>query len=83
VEDLGGGALVNGSQSPERVHADCPASVQVGKATLVIEVKTVQAAAASPSLSSLDITIPQRAVTKSKASLDVTIPQKTPTRSNV
>ena len=83
VEDLGGGTLVNGYQINELVQVECPASVQVGELTLVIEVKAVQPAAVSPSPSSLDITIPQRAVTKSNASVDVTIPQRTPTRSNV
>jgi serine/threonine protein kinase/formylglycine-generating enzyme required for sulfatase activity len=55
----------------------------VGDVTLVIEVKAVQPVAVSPTPSSMDITIPQRAVTKSKASMEVTIPQRTPTRSNV
>ena len=82
VEDLGGGTLVNGYQITERVQVEYPASVQVGEVTLVIEVKLVQPVAVSLTPSSLDITIPQRAVTKSKASLDVTIPQRTPTRSN-
>jgi serine/threonine protein kinase len=83
VEDLAGGTLVNGYQITERVQVEYPASVQVGKVTLVIEVKAVQPVAVSPTPNSLDITIPQRAVTKSKASLDVTIPQRTPTRGNV
>jgi serine/threonine protein kinase len=83
VEDLGGGTLVNGHQISERVQVEVPASVQVGEITLVIEVKLVQPVAVSPTPSSLDITIPQRALTKSKASLEVTIPQRTPTRSNV
>jgi serine/threonine protein kinase len=83
VDDLGGGTLVNGYQITERVQVEYPASVQVGEVTLVIEVKLVQPVAVSPTPSSLDITIPQRAVTKSKASMDVTIPQRTPTRSNV
>jgi serine/threonine protein kinase len=83
VEDLGGGTLVNGYQITERVQVEYPASVQVGEVTLVIEVKAVQWVAVSPTPSSLDITIPQRAVTKSKASMEVTIPQRTPTRSNV
>ena len=81
VEDLGGGTQVNGYQINERVQVEYPASVQVGEITLVIEVKSVQLVAVSPTSSSLDITIPQRAVTKSKASLDVTVPQRTPTRS--
>ena len=83
VEDLGGGTLVNGYQITERVQVEYPASVQVGELTLVIEVKLVQPVAVSSTPSSLDITIPQRAVTKSKASMDVTIPQRTPTRGNV
>ncbi len=83
VEDLGGGTQVNGYQINERVQVEYPASVQVGEITLVIEVKAVQPVAVSPTPSSLDITIPQRAVTKSKASLDVTVPQRTPTRSSV
>jgi serine/threonine protein kinase len=83
VEDLGGGTLVNGYQINERVQVEVPASVQVGEVTLVIEVKLVQPVAASSTPSSLDITIPQRAVTKSKASMEVTIPQRTPTRSSV
>ena len=83
VEDLGDGTLVNGYQITERVQVEYPASVQVGDVTLVIEVKAVQPVAVSPSPSSLDVTIPQRAVTKSKASMDVTIPQRTPTRGNV
>jgi hypothetical protein len=83
VEDLGGGTLVNGCQITERVQAEYPASVQVGEVTLVIEVKAVQPVAVSPIPSSLEITIPQRAVTKSKASMEVTIPQRTPTRGNV
>jgi hypothetical protein len=83
VEDLGGGTLVNGYQITERVQVEYPASVRVGEITLVIEVKAVQPVAVSPTPSSLDITIPQRAVTKSKASMEVTIPQRTPTRSNV
>jgi hypothetical protein len=80
VEDLGSGTLVNGYQITERVQVEYPASVQVGEVTLVIEVKTVQPVAVSPTPSSMDITIPQRAVTKSKASMEVTIPQRTPTR---
>ena len=83
VEDLGCGTLVNGYQITERVQVEYPARVQVGELTLVIEVKAVQAAAVSPTPSSLDITIPQRAVPKSKASMDVTIPQRTPARSTV
>jgi serine/threonine protein kinase/WD40 repeat protein len=83
VEDLGGGTLVNGYQISERVQVEYPASVQVGEVTLVIEVKEVQPVVVSSTPSSIDITIPQRAVTKSKASLEVTIPQRTPTRSSV
>jgi serine/threonine protein kinase len=83
VEDLGGGTLVNGYTITERVQVEYPTSVQVGEITLVIELKRVEPVAVSPTPSSLDITIPQRAVTKSKASLEVTIPQRTPTRSNV
>jgi serine/threonine protein kinase len=83
VEDLGGGTQVNGYQINERVQVEYPASVQVGELTLVIEVKAVQPVVVSPTPSSLDITIPQRAVTKSKASLDVTVPQRTSTRSPV
>ena len=83
VEDLVGGTLVNGYQINERVQVEYPASVQVGEVTLVIETKLVQPVAVSATPSSLDITIPQRAVTKSKASLEVTIPQRTPTRSTV
>jgi serine/threonine protein kinase/WD40 repeat protein len=83
VEDLGGGTQVNGYQINERVQVDYPASVQVGEVTLVIELKSVQPVAVAPTPSSLDITIPQRAVTKSKASMEVTIPQRTPTRSSV
>jgi hypothetical protein len=83
VEDLGGGTLVNGYQISERVQVQYPASVQVGELMLVIEAKEAQPVAVSPTPSSLDITIPQRAVTKSKASMDVTIPQRTPTRSSV
>jgi serine/threonine protein kinase len=83
VEDLGGGTLVNGYTITERVQVEYPASVQVGELTLVIELKRVEPVAVSPTPSSLDITIPQRAVTKSKASMEVTIPQRTPTRSNV
>ena len=83
VEDLGGRTLVNGYQISERVQVEYPASVQVGDITLVIEVKAVQPVVVSPTPSSLDITIPQRAVTKTKASLDVSIPQRTPTRGNV
>ena len=80
---VGDATLVNGYQITERVQVEYPASVQVGEVTLVIEVKLVQPVAVSLTPSSLDITIPQRAVTKSKASLDVTIPQRTPTRSSV
>jgi hypothetical protein len=80
VEDFGGGTCVNGYQITERVEVEYPASVQVGELTLVIEVKAVQPVAVSPTPSSLEITIPQRAVTKSKASLEVTIPQRTPAR---
>jgi serine/threonine protein kinase len=83
VEDLGGGTLVNGDQITEQVQVEVPASVQVGEITLVIEVKLVQPVAVSPTPSSLDITIPQRAVTKSKASMEVTIPQSTQTRPSV
>ena len=83
VEDLGGGTLVNGHEITERVQVECPASVQVGELTMVIEIKAVEPVAASPTPSSLDITIPQRAVTKSKVSMEVTIPQRMPTRSNV
>jgi hypothetical protein len=83
VEDLGGGTLVNGYQITERVQVEYPASVQVGEVTLVIEVKAVQPEVVSPTPSSMDITIPQRAVTKSKSSVEVTIPQRTPTRGNV
>ena len=83
VEDLGGGTVVDGYHISERVQVEYPASVQAGDVTLVIELKLVQPMAVSPTPSSLDITIPQRAVTKSKASLDVTIPQRTPTRGNV
>ena len=53
VEDLGGGTLVNGYQLSARVQVEVPASVQVGEVTLVIEVKAVQAAAVSPTPSSL------------------------------
>ena len=67
VEDLGGGTLVNGYQITERVQVEYPASVQVGEITLVIELKRVEPVAVSPTPSSMDITIPQRAVTKSKA----------------
>jgi hypothetical protein len=83
VEDLGGETLINGYQITERVQVEYPASVQVGEVTLVIELKRVEPVAVSPTPSSLDITIPQRAVTKSKASLEVTIPQRMPTRGNV
>jgi serine/threonine protein kinase/formylglycine-generating enzyme required for sulfatase activity len=83
VEDLGGGTVLNGYQITERVQVEYPASVQVGELTLVVEVKTVQPVAVSPTPSSMDITIPQRAVTKRKASMEVTIPQRMPTRSNV
>ena len=83
VEDLGGGTLVNGHEITERVQVECPASVQVGELTMVIEIKAVEPVAASPTPSSLDITIPQRAVTKSKVSMEVTIPQRMTTRSNV
>jgi serine/threonine protein kinase len=83
VEDLGGGTLVNGYQITERVQVEVPASVQVGEVALVIEVKAVQPEVVSPAPSSMDITIPQRAVTKSQASLEVTIPQRTPTRGNL
>ena len=83
VEGLGGGTLVNGYTITERVQVEYPASVQVGDVTLVVEVKAVQPVTASPTPSSLDITIPQRALTKSKASMEVTIPQRTPTRSTV
>jgi serine/threonine protein kinase len=83
VEDLGGGTLVNGYPISERVQVEVPASVQVGEITLAIEVKAVQPVAVSSIPSSLDITIPQRAVTKTKASMEVTIPQRTPTRGNV
>ena len=83
VEDLGGGTLVNGYQISERVQVEYPASVQVGEVTLVIELKRVEPVSVSPTPSSLDITIPQRAVAKSKASMEVTIPQRTPTRGNV
>jgi serine/threonine protein kinase len=55
----------------------------VGEITLVIELKSVQPAAVAPTPSSMDLTIPQRAVTKSKASMEVTIPQRTQKRSNV
>ena len=54
-----------------------------GEITLVIEVKAAQPEVVSPTPSSMDITIPQRAVIKSKASLKVTIPQRTPTRLSV
>jgi serine/threonine protein kinase len=74
---------VNGYTITERLQVEYPASVQVGEVTLVIELKRVEPVAVSPTPSSLDITIPQRAVTKSKASMEVTIPQRTPTRSNV
>jgi serine/threonine protein kinase/WD40 repeat protein len=57
--------------------------VQVGDLTLVIEIKTGNPAAVSPTPSSMDITIPQRATVKSNASADVTIPQRTPTRPSV
>ena len=80
VEDLGGGTLVNGYQITERVQVEYPASFQVGEVTLVIELKGGQPLSASPTPSSLDITIPQRAVTKSKASMEVTIPQRMPTK---
>ena len=83
IEDLGRGTLVNGYQINERVQVEYPANVQVGDVTLVIEVKAVEPVVVSPTPSSLDINIPQRAVTKSKASLEVTIPQRTPTRGNV
>ena len=83
VEDLGGGTLVNGYQINERVQVEYPASVQLGELTLVIAVKAAESAAVSPTPSSLDITIPQRAVTKSKASMEVTIPQRMPTQSSV
>ena len=81
VEDLGGGTLVNGYTITERVQVEYPVSVQVGEVTLVIELKAVEPVAVSPTPSSMDITIPQRAVTKSKASMDVTIPQKPAKRS--
>jgi len=68
VEDLGGGTLVNGYQISERVQVEYPASVQVRELTLVIEVKAVKPVAVSPTPSSLDITIPQRAVTTCKKS---------------
>ena len=80
AEDLGGGTLVNGYTITERVQVEYPASVQVGELTLVIELKRVEPVAVSPTPSSLDITIPQRAVAKTKASIDVTIPQRMPTR---
>ena len=80
VEDLGGGTLVNGHQISEPVQVHYPASVQVGEITLVIGIKEVQPAAVSPTPSSLDPMIPQRAASKSKASWDVTISQRTPTR---
>ena len=48
VEDLGGGTVVNGYQITERVQVECPASVQVGDITLVIEVKAVQSVPVSP-----------------------------------
>ncbi len=83
IEDLGRGTLVNGYQINERVQVEYPASVQVGEVTLVIEIKAEKPVVVLPTPSSLDITIPQRAVTKSKASMEVTIPQRTPTRSNV
>ena len=76
VEDLGGGTLVNGYTITERVQAGYPASVQVGEISLLIELKAAQTPPASPSQSSLDITIPQRAVSKNTASLEVTIPQR-------
>ena len=50
VEDLGGGTLVNGYQISERVQVEYPASVQVGEVTLVIEVKEVQPAVVSPTV---------------------------------
>jgi serine/threonine protein kinase len=80
VEGLEGGTLVNGYTITERVQVEYPASVQVGEVTLVIELKRVEPVAVSPTPSSLDITIPQRAVAKTKASMDVTIPQRMPTR---
>jgi serine/threonine protein kinase/WD40 repeat protein len=83
VEDLGGGTQVNGHQITERVQVEYPASVQVGELTLVMERKVVQPAAVVPTPSSLEITIPRRAVTGSNASMEVTIPQRTRTRSNV
>ena len=85
VEDLGGGTLVNGYQISERVQVEYPASVQVGELTLVVEIKEAEPpeqAPGSPTPSSLDITIPQRAKTKSKASMDVPLPQRMPTRSS-
>ena len=39
VEDLAGGALVNGHPIEGRVEVEYPASVQVGDVTLVVEVK--------------------------------------------
>ena len=83
VEDLGGGTLVNGYSITERVQVEYPASVQVGELTLVFDLKAVQPAAVSATPSSMDITMPQRALTKSKASMEATIPQKTQTRSGV
>ena len=83
VEDLGGGTRVNGYPISEWVQVEYPASVQAGDVTLVVEVKAVQPVVVPPTPSSMDITIPQRAVTKSKVSLEVTIPQRTPTRGNV
>ena len=70
VEDLGGGTLVNGYSITERVQVEYPASVQVGELTLVFELKAVQPAAVSATPSSMDITMPQRALTKSKASME-------------
>jgi hypothetical protein len=61
VEDLAGGTLVNGHPIEGRVEVEYPASVQVGEATLVVELKLMAAAdtEAVPD-PSLAVTIPQR-----------------------
>jgi serine/threonine protein kinase len=62
VEGLAGGTLVNGHPIEGLVEAEYPASVQVGKVTLVVEVKAFTG-------SSVDVTIPQRTPTRGVATL--------------
>ena len=81
VEDLAGGTLVNGQTITGRVGLECPASVQVGEITLVVELKAGEASAVETgttpeSDSRIAVTIPQRVLKPSASSLEVTIPQR-------